>query len=138
MSQKFNVIFALIAAAATVGAVELAGGEEALGRNLVERFQAVSEPQGAAGVNREAKANREATLRAAEPSRTFQLKVESLADTSVLIRLPLEKEARNLAPAQPSAKPAKPVSKRMTVACEPVVSVLTEVAKLLQPGRCVT
>jgi hypothetical protein len=27
---------------------------------------------------------------------------------------------------------------RTAVACEPVVSVLTEVAKLLQPGRCVT
>jgi hypothetical protein len=27
---------------------------------------------------------------------------------------------------------------KTAVACEPVVSVLTEVAKLLQPGRCVT
>jgi len=32
----------------------------------------------------------------------------------------------------------KPGDRKMTVACEPVVSVLTEVAKLLQPGRCVT
>ena len=31
-----------------------------------------------------------------------------------------------------------PVASKMTVACEPPVSVLTEVAKLLQPGRCVT
>ena len=29
-------------------------------------------------------------------------------------------------------------SRKTAVACEPVVSVLTEVAKLLQPGRCVT
>jgi hypothetical protein len=28
--------------------------------------------------------------------------------------------------------------RKNAVACEPVVSVLTEVAKLLQPGRCVT
>ena len=27
---------------------------------------------------------------------------------------------------------------RRMVACEPVVSVLTEIAKTLQPGRCVT
>jgi hypothetical protein len=37
------------------------------------------------------------------------------------------------------APPARPgATKKMTVACEPPVSVLTEVAKLLQPGRCVT
>jgi hypothetical protein len=30
----------------------------------------------------------------------------------------------------------KPVGR--TVACEPVVSVLTEVAKQLPPGRCIT
>jgi hypothetical protein len=27
---------------------------------------------------------------------------------------------------------------KATVACEPVVSVLTDIAKRLQPGRCVT
>jgi hypothetical protein len=27
---------------------------------------------------------------------------------------------------------------KATAACEPVVSVLTEVAKRLQPGRCIT
>jgi hypothetical protein len=67
------------------------------------------------------------------------MKVDSLADTSILIRIPLEKEAKNEQPTQPAAKPpAKGGAKRMTVACEPVVSVLTEVAKLLQPGKCVT
>ena len=29
-------------------------------------------------------------------------------------------------------------SRKPTLACEPVVSALTEVARLLQPGRCVT
>jgi hypothetical protein len=32
----------------------------------------------------------------------------------------------------------KSFDRKLTVACEPVVSVLTEVAKQLQPGRCVT
>jgi hypothetical protein len=44
------------------------------------------------------------------------------------------KEARNTPPAPTVSK--QPVGR--TVACEPVVSVLTEVAKQLQPGRCVT
>ena len=81
-----------------------------------------------------AKGDREAVPPGAAPARTVQLRTDRLADTSVLVRIPVQKDARNLPPAQP-AKPAKP---KMTVACEPVVSVLTEVAKLLQPGRCVT
>jgi hypothetical protein len=44
-------------------------------------------------------------------------------------------QARNGA-SRPSM--TKSSDRKMTVACEPVVSVLTEVAKLLQPGRCVT
>jgi hypothetical protein len=28
--------------------------------------------------------------------------------------------------------------RKLAMACEPVVSVLTEVAKLLEPGRCIT
>jgi hypothetical protein len=46
---------------------------------------------------------------------------------------PVTQEVRN-----PPAPPARPGPSKMTVACEPPVSVLTEVAKLLQPGRCVT
>jgi hypothetical protein len=97
--------------------------------------------QGAAGINRTAKTDREPkVLGAAVEGRTVLLKVESLADTSVLVRIPVQKEARNLRPAPAPAPAAKPgdKAKKMTVACEPVVSVLTEVAKLLQPGKCVT
>jgi hypothetical protein len=32
----------------------------------------------------------------------------------------------------------KPGDRKLAVACEPPVSVLTEIAKQLQPGRCVT
>ena len=41
-------------------------------------------------------------------------------------------KADRLADLKPFAAPAP------TLACEPVVSALTEVAKLLEPGRCVT
>ena len=138
MSQKSRVVFAVLAAAATLGAAQIAAGEAVSSATLADRFQAVSEQAGAAGINRTSKGDREAKAGAAGETRTVLLKVESLADTSVLLRIPVEKEARNLPPAQSTSKPAADKVKKMTVACEPPVSVLTEVAKLLQPGRCVT
>jgi hypothetical protein len=140
MSQKSKVIFAALAGAATLGAVQIAAGEAASTANLADRFQALSDPQGAAGINRTAKTDREPKVLGANEARTVLLKVESLADTSVLVRIPVQKEARNMPPARTPAPAAKPgdKAKKMTVACEPVVSVLTEVAKLLQPGKCVT
>ncbi len=140
MSQKSKVIFAALAAVTAFGAVQIASVEAS--PTLADRFQALGEPAGAAGINRTAKGDRDANIPQAKPARTVLLKVGSLADTSVLLRIPMQKEARNLAPAQPAAKPAiekagGDKSKRI-VACEPPVSVLTEVAKLLQPGRCVT
>lgn len=131
--KKSAAIFGALAAVATLGAVQLASGHD-----LADRFQAVTEPAGAVGINRAAKANREAVTLAAGQSRTVQLRVDSLTDTSVLVRIPVQKDARNLpAGSKPAIKPAGDKAKRM-VACEPVVSVLTEVAKLLQPGKCVT
>lgn len=144
MPQKSRVIFAALAAVATLGAVQIAAGQAASTSNLADRFQALSEPalpepMGAAGINRAAKGDREAYVpQAAVKARTVLLRVESLADTSVLVRIPVQKEVRNLPPAPPAARPAGDKGKKMTVACEPVVSVLTEIAKLLQPGKCVT
>lgn len=134
MSHKSPMIFAALAAAGMLGAVQFASGHD-----LADRFRAVPEPPGAGSVNRTAKADRQAAPLAAEPARTVQLKVDSLTDTSVLVRIPVQKDARNVPPVSPT--PAKPAGKnkpKMAIACEPVVSVLTEVAKLLQPGRCVT
>src|SRR5262245_38299981 len=139
MSQKSKVIFAALAAAATLGAVQIAAGEAASTANLADRFQALSDPQGAVGINRTAKTDREPKVLGANEGRTVLLKVESLADTSVLVRIPVQKEARNLrAPAPAPAAKHGDKAKKKTVACEPVVSVLTEVAKLPQPGKCVT
>jgi len=68
-------------------------------------------------------------------TRTISLRLDGLSDTSVLVRIPLAREARN-APTAPPVK--KSGDRKLAVACEPVVSVLTEVAKLLEPGRCIT
>jgi hypothetical protein len=136
MSQKSlrnsPVFFVALAGAAMLGAVQFASGHD-----LAASFQAVSEPAAAAAVNRTGKADRETIARAVGESRTVLVRVDSLADTSVLVRIPVQKDARTLSPGKPALKPAGDKAKRM-VACEPVVSVLTEVAKLLQPGRCVT
>jgi hypothetical protein len=91
-------------------------------------------------INRAAKADRaDGAAGSAAPTRTISLRLDALTDTSVLIRLPVTqvngKEARNNVPAPPVAKPQ---ARKTTVACEPPVSVLTEVAKRLEPGRCVT
>jgi hypothetical protein len=134
MPDIAKVIFAALAASLTLGVVQLASGQD-----LAGRFDALRDPAGS-DINRAAKGDRVANIPAAATlTRTILLKVDSLADTSVLLRVPVAKEARN-APAPAATKPGarKPERTKMAVACEPTVSVLTEVAKLLQPGRCVT
>jgi hypothetical protein len=121
------------------GAVQFASG-----RDLTRGPQGtVSAPETAININRTAKADRAGRVAAsAVPTQTISLRLDALSDTSVLVRVPAAKEAgqeaRNGSPAPPAPAVTKSGDRKMTVACEPVVSVLTEVAKLLQPGRCVT
>jgi hypothetical protein len=142
MSKLSRGIFAAIAVSLTCGAVQFAAGRD-LSRG---RQDTVSAPQTAIdiNINRAAKADRAARVaESTAPMQTISLRLDALLDTSVLVRVPREagQEARNGPPALPApSAPAvtKSGDRKMTVACEPVVSVLTEVAKLLQPGRCVT
>jgi len=123
-------IFGLTAISLLLGAAQFA-----FGHDLTESIQALSsEPS--TGVNRAAKADRAAAFMApSAPTRTISLKFDGLAETSVLVRIPLALENSNAA--LPSLM-QKPGEQKSTLACEPVVSVLTEVAKRLQPGRCIT
>jgi hypothetical protein len=130
MSQIFKAILAALAITAAFGAVQLASGHDLTGR----RQLAATEP--AADINRAAKADRAALRAAQSRTETITIRNVGLEDTSVVVRVPVVREEVRNRPAPPPAKPG--VSKKMTVACEPPVSVLTEVAKLLQPGRCVT
>jgi len=135
MSQIFKAILAALAITAAFGAVQFASGHDLTGR----RQLAATAP--ASDVNRAAKADRVSLRAATGQSETITIRSVGLDDTSVVVRVPVVKdEARNRPPAPaPAPAPAKPgATKKMTVACEPPVSVLTEVAKLLQPGRCVT
>ncbi|HTC97530.1 MAG TPA: hypothetical protein VK734_07400 [Bradyrhizobium sp.] len=93
------------------------------------------------------------------PTQTISIHVDRVPGTSVLVRIPVARDeeggkdqgratqgAANPSAANPGAAPegnAAPAAQqlkdqRRTVACEPVVSVLTEIAKHLQPGRCIT
>ena len=119
----------LAAAAVTLGAAQFASGRDL---SVGSQDTAVAAE---ATINRSAKADRVARTAAASQTQTIALRLDALSATSVLIRIPLVQKARDGASARPVAKSP---DRKMTVACEPVVSVLTEVARQLQPGRCVT
>lgn len=133
-----------VAATALTGVhLDVASGTD-LG-TLSDRFEAAgliapaSKPQ----VNRAGKSDRaSATTTSAEALRTISLRVDQLRHTSVLVRIRAG-QVRSDGDAPNAVVPAKTrpvpgVSSRKMVACEPVVSALTEVAKRLDSGRCVT
>jgi hypothetical protein len=132
MSQIRKGIFGALAIGLTFGAAQLAAGHDLMGGKI----RASVAPE--TGINRAAKSDRAAVPTVPGRTETIALRVDGLADTSVLVRVPAAKEARNETRNGPTPPVTKPASKRIAIACEPPVSVLTEVAKLLQPGRCVT
>lgn len=143
MSQIQKVFLGAVAVAATLGAVQVGAVQLAAGHDLADRWQALADQPGQTSdrnaathnVNRTSKSDRLADLKpAAVPTRTVSMRLNDLAETSVLLRVPAVIETGNARPAPTLLKPGR----KPTIACEPVVSSLTEVAKLLQPGRCVT
>jgi hypothetical protein len=119
-------IFGAAAVTLTFGAVQFASGRDLSGTSQI----AVTSSE--AGINRAAKADRATgVVRSSAQMQTISLRVHGLADTSVLVRVPVAQATH------PLSSLFKGPGERK-VACEPVVSVLTEVAKQLQPGRCVT
>jgi hypothetical protein len=131
MSKILSGILGTLALSFTLGAVQYASGSDLVG---VARQSAPLPAAAQAGINREAKADRGGTPANSSKTSTISVSVDGLSDTSILVRVPLARqEARD---SSPGLFPRQPTTR--TVACEPVVSVLTEVAKQLQPGRCVT
>jgi hypothetical protein len=131
MSQVFSGILGAIAVSLSFGAAQFAAGSDLRG-------QQDPTPAQEGAVNRQAKADRADAPAVSLKTQTISVRVDGLSDTSVLVRVPvaqIRKEALNTPPPAPTVS-KQPVAR--TVACEPVVSVLTEVAKQLQPGRCVT
>src|ERR1700731_2204430 len=135
MSQLTGGILGAVAISLTLGAVQFASGRAL---TTVGQTPLTTHPTAApdTGINRAAKADRAARVAGpAMPTRTISLRLDGLSETSVLLRLPVAQEARNGSAARPVPKS---FDRKLRVACEPVVSILTEVAKQLQPGRCVT
>jgi hypothetical protein len=137
MSQLATGIFGAIAVSLAFGAVQIASGHD-LVRSFQDRLQPLSGTPEAA-VNRAAKADRAAVMGSAVQTRTISLRLDGLADTSILVRIPVAKET-GIKETGNNSLPSLTMSGKgkVTVACEPLVSVLTEIAKQLQPGRCVT
>lgn len=87
-------------------------------------------------VDRSAKGDREVAV-APVSGVTISFKVPGSEDSSVMVRMPSGDAAdARKAPASTVGKGSSAGNR--PVACEPVVSVLTAVAKQLAPGRCVT
>jgi hypothetical protein len=131
MSQIAKGIFAVVAVSLTFGAVQLAFGQD-LKNRLKSLASAAPET-----VNRTVKTDRLAPLTpsSSTSTQTIAFHVDRFPETSILVRVPV-KQASN--PTVPGVIRVKDERKATAIACEPVVSVLTEVAKRLQPGRCVT
>jgi hypothetical protein len=140
MSRLIMGISGALALSLISGAAEFARGRDMspIAGNYTPVTPALSlspalAPEGTTAVNRESKADRAAGPAGSPAStRTVSLKFEGFADTTFLVRIP----TAIANPPAPSA-PSKPLSRRPMVACEPAVSDLTEVAKRLQPGRCI-
>lgn len=92
----------------------------------------------ASSINREGKSNRSDLLANAAKGRTITFQLPELPSTTIAIRV-LE-AAGPATPQQPvaSSRIVPAGERKHVVACEGVVSALTEVAKHLDPGRCVT
>jgi hypothetical protein len=133
------VILSSIAAALSVGAVQFASGHD-LTAGLLSAAPSTSN-----SVNRSAKADRVQALPSVGQTKTISLRLSQFDDTSFLLRIPAAQQTPAADAARTTASPPQLVIKsdgvkdvKRPIACEPSVSILTEIAKSLQPGRCVT
>lgn len=114
----------------SLGAAQLASGGDLT--QIRDSGQSLKAGPSLYDVNRVAKTDRSNVTIRQQQGETVAV---NLADQSILVQIPAARlgEARR----NPSLLAPTGAGKRM-VACEPVVSILTEVASRLQPGRCVT
>ena len=155
MSHIRKGILSAAAILLSLGAVQFASGED-----LTVGMRTAGIPDQA--IDRSGKTDRAPLLaQPAAPTQTISIHVDRVPGTSVLVRIPTARDdqagkdqgrptegsasqgsaSQGSAPEGNAAPPAAQQLKaphKATVACEPVVSVLTEIAKHLQPGRCLT
>jgi hypothetical protein len=129
-----------VAATLALGAVhlEVASGNDLLGP--AQRGDAsLTAPVTTQAVDRTAKGDRGAVTPATDAV-TLSFRIPGVNDQSVVMRVPTGTavEALRKTPAPAGSTSGNGAPRRQAVACEPVVSVLTAVAKQLEPGRCIT
>lgn len=143
MSKVSSLVVGVVSGAAMFGAIQYASGNDLSGSRLrgtlTERDTAIPSSSFTTTVNRSAKGDRDMAPASLDPGQTLSFRVHGLTDTSVLLRLagPAPK-AQPEKPASTKAIPIDSKPRKATVACEPPISMLTEVARSLQPGRCIT
>ena len=143
MSQLFSIQRAVVAAALTVAAAPFAmGGELPAWLVRSPAVAAASAPTFAGdqanAVERAGKSDRAAVTRIGVASQTFSIQPSGMNGTSVLVRIVSRKPDRRAKEKPATQLRPRSTTNRPRAACEPVVSLLTEVAKRLEPGRCVT
>ena len=153
MSNIRRGILSAVAVTLSLGAAQFAFGED-----LTVGIRSSGIPDQA--IDRSGKTDRAPVLaQPVAPTQTISIHVDRVPSTSVLVRIPVARDEQsgkdqgratqdsaNQGSGNPTAAPegnAAPAAQRAkdprkTIACEPVVSVLTDIAKHLQPGRCIT
>ncbi len=145
MAYVASGILGAVAATLALGAVHL---EVATGNDLLGPAQRGNGTVGIAhspgeisvnqNVNRSAKGDRDAVVQSSGGI-TISFKVPGAEDASVALRMPTGDAADAFRKLPVPAKVEKGSAlDRKPIACEPVVSALTAVAKQLAPGRCIT
>lgn len=147
MSYMASGTLGAVAAVLALGAVhlEVSAGNDVLGpvqrgdASVISPAQAEGNEAIVTKVDRSAKGDRETAV-APTGGLTLSFKLPGLPDTSVAMRVPSGEAADALrkAPASTTGSGKGSSAGTRPVACEPVVSVLTAVAKQLEPGRCIT
>jgi hypothetical protein len=127
MFQTSAGFLAGLAATLSLGAVHLKSGHQAASHDATS------------AVYRAVKSDRGIVRSPRAVGRTISIRTESLPRTSIVFRIPRssgQEVTDHITKRDSHHAPAMRVKR--TIACEPVVSTLTDVAKQLQPGRCVT
>lgn len=146
MSYMASGTLGAVAVVLALGAVhlEVSAGNELLGpaqrgdASVFTPARAGTTEAIVTNVDRSAKGNRDTTVSPAG-GLTLSFRLPGLPGTSVAMRVPSGEAADALRKAPAPATTGKGSSAASRpVACEPVVSVLTDVAKRLEAGRCIT
>ena len=140
MSHITSGILGGAAMALMMGAMQFASGSD-LRATVVPVNAAEASQVNSEAVNRSAKADRAQVTASQDAGRTLSFRVHSLPDTSLLLRVaptPVKVEKIIRSEVAAAQRAFKATAEKSAVACEPPVSVLTDIAKLLEPGRCLT